>query len=276
MQAHLLKDKIAIVAGAGQTSGATVGNGRATAIAFAREGARVVAIDSNLASAEETLAMMRAEGGDGLALAVDITQESAIQAMVERVRADYGRIDILHNNVGISVTGHDAPIEDITEEAFDRLVNVNLKGMTFTCKHVLPIMRVQKSGCVINVSSTAATALYPYIVYKETKVGVLGLTQHIATQYAVHGIRANAILPGLIDTPMAIEARVRTSGKSREHIIAERNAAVPLGGRMGTSWDVANAAVFLASDLAGFISGVHLPVDGGAMARIGTYPGQSQ
>ena len=138
-----------------------------------------------------------------------------------------------------------------------------------TCKHVLAVMSQQKSGVILNVASTATFGLYPNVAYKATKMGVLGLTQHIAMGYASLGIRANAILPGLIDTPMAIETRVKLTGRPREEIVAERNATVPLGGRMGTSWDVANAAVFLASEQAGFITGVNLPVDGGALARMG-------
>lgn len=269
MPLNVLANKVAIVIGAGQTPGSTVGNGRAVAIAFSREGAQVAVIDRVLASAQETVNFITAEGGRAIALHADITQESSIEEMVRKVFDTYGRIDILHNNVGIAGAGGDAPIEDITEEIFDRLTNINLKGMTLTCKHVLPIMRQQQSGCVINVASTAAFALYPNVVYKTTKMGVLGLTQHIAMAYAPMGIRANAILPGLMDTPMAIEARLALTGKSRDQIVQERDAMVPLRGRMGTSWDVAYAAVFLASDQAGFITGVQLPVDGGALARIG-------
>jgi len=269
MPQYGLKNAVAVIVGAGQTKGATMGNGRATAHAFAREGAKVVVVDRDLESAEETARMIHAEGGSAVAMQADITQEASIVSMVERVMALHGRIDVLHNNVGIAGAGGDAPVEAITEEAFDRLTSLNLKGMVLTCKHVLPIMREQERGCVLNVASTATFALYPNVAYKATKMGVLGLTQHIATHYAEHGVRANSILPGLIDTPMAIEARVRLTGRPRNEIIEERNAMVPLRGRMGTSWDVANAAVFLASEAAGFITGVHLPVDGGALARIG-------
>ncbi|MGR0066071.1 SDR family NAD(P)-dependent oxidoreductase [Bordetella bronchiseptica] len=269
MPSNVLENKIAIVVGAGQTPGSTMGNGRATAIAFARAGASVVAVDRDMASAGETAGLILAEGGQAMAVQADITSEAAIVAMVRQVMETHGRIDILHNNVGIAGAGGDAPVEDISVEAFDLLANLNLKGMMLTCKHVLPAMRAQRSGCVLNVASTAAYALYPNVAYKATKMGVLGLTQHIAMTYAEHGVRANAILPGLIDTPMAIEARVRLTGKPREQIVAERNAMVPLRGRMGTSWDVAHAAVFLASDQAGFITGVQLPVDGGALARLG-------
>lgn len=269
MPQYALIDAVAVVVGSGQTKGTTMGNGRATAIAFAREGAKVAVVDRDQESADETARLIQEEGGVAVAVVADITREAAIVAMVSRVMDLHGRIDILHNNVGVAGAGGDAPVEDITEEAFDRLTDLNLKGMVLTCKHVLPVMRAQKRGSVINVASTATYALYPNIAYKATKMGVLGLTQHIATHYAVHGVRANSILPGLIDTPMAIEARVRLTGRPRDEIIEERNAMVPLRGRMGTSWDVANAAVFLASDAAGFITGVHLPVDGGALARIG-------
>lgn len=269
MPHYALNDAVAVIVGAGQTQGSTMGNGRATAIAFSRERAKVVVVDRDLESAQDTLRLVQEEGGEGIAIQADITREASIISMVEQVMALYGRIDVLHNNVGVAGAGGDAPVEDITEEAFDRLMSLNLKGMVLTCKHVLPIMRKQKYGCVLNVSSTAAFALYANVAYKATKMGVLGLTQHIAMRYAADGVRANSILPGLIETPMAIEARVQLTGRAREDIIEERNLMVPLRGRMGTAWDVANAAVFLASDAAGFITGVHLPVDGGALAHIG-------
>lgn len=266
---ELLKDKVAVVVGAGQAPGATIGNGRATAMLFARHGARVLAVDRDLESARQTAELIGKEGGVALACAADVTDESSLVDMAAAALSHFGRIDVLHNNVGVAGGSGDRPVEEITEDAFDLLCAVNLRGMAMTCKHVLPVMRRQQSGVVLNVASTATTALYPNVAYKATKMGVLGLTQHIATSYAADGIRANAILPGLIDTPMAIETRMRLTGKSREQIVAERNATVPLRGRMGTSWDVANAALFLASDMAGFITGVNLPVDGGALARVG-------
>jgi NAD(P)-dependent dehydrogenase (short-subunit alcohol dehydrogenase family) len=137
------------------------------------------------------------------------------------------------------------------------------------CKHVLPVMRQQRSGSIINISSIAAWIEYPLVTYKATKAALIAFTQQVAIQNAEFGIRANVILPGLMDTPMALEARVRTSGRSRADIAAERDAKVPLRHRMGTAWDIANAALFLASDEANFITGVALPVDGGAMARVG-------
>ena len=172
-------------------------------------------------------------------------------------------------NVGVSIAGGDAPIFEISEEAFDRLCAINLRGAVMACKHALPIMRAQRSGVIIAISSAAAWEQYPNVAYKATKAAMVALTQQIAIQNAAYGIRANVILPGLMDTPMAVDTRVRVSGKSRAEIVAHRDARVPLRGRMGTAWDVANAALFLASDEANFITGVALPVDGGALIRIG-------
>ncbi len=264
-----LEGKVAMVVGAGQTPGETVGNGRATAILFAREGARVAAVDRSLSSAQETCEMIRSEGGEALALEADVTDEDAVSTAINACAARWSRLDILHNNVGISITGGDAPITDITAEAFDHLVAVNLRGMVFTCKHALPLMRQQQAGAIVNISSMAAWAAYPLVGYKTTKAGVIALTEQLAVQNASYGIRANVILPGLMNTPMAIEARVATTGKSREEVIDERDRRVLLGGKMGTAWDVANAALFLVSEEARFITGVALPVDGGASVRVG-------
>jgi NAD(P)-dependent dehydrogenase (short-subunit alcohol dehydrogenase family) len=257
-----LKGKIAMVVGAGQKPGPTMGNGRATAVLFAREGARVLAIDRNLESAEETAGLIRKDGGEAYALAADVTDESSLRAAVDACLNRWQRIDILHNNVGVSIAGGDAPVTEITVEAFDRIVGINLRGMVLACKHVIPVMRKQGSGVIINISSMSVYSDYPYVTYKTTKAGVIALTRQVAIQNAKYGIRANAILPGLIDTPMAVDTRVEVGGKSREEVAAERSARVPMG-RMGTAWDVAYAALFLASDEAGFITGVALPVDGG-------------
>ena len=262
-----LKNKVAIVIGAGQRPGPTMGNGRATAVLFAREGARVLAVDRNLDSAEETVGLIRKEGGEAHAFAADVTDESSLRAAVAACLERWKRIDVLHYNVGISIAGGDAPVTEITAEAFDRIVAVNLRGMVMACKHVLPIMRRQRSGVIINISSMAAWSDYPYVTYKTSKAAVIALTQQIAIQNAKFGIRANVILPGLINTPMAVDTRVETSGRSREEVVAERNARVPMG-KMGTAWDVAYAALFLASDEAGFITGVALPVDGGSCVNV--------
>ena len=258
----LLKDKVALIMGGGQTPGETIGNGRATALEFAREGARVVVADRDLSSAEETADMIRDEGFAADTHQVDVRSEENILACVGATIDKHKRVDILHNNVGISLAGNDAPVESITTEAWDGLVEVNLRGMVLACKHVLPHMRSQASGVIINISSMAAWAAYPLVGYKTTKAGVIALTEQLAAQNARYGIRANVILPGLMNTPMAIESRV-AEGTPREEVVAARDKRVPLGRKMGSAWDVAYAAAFLASDKAGFITGISLPVDGG-------------
>ncbi len=266
-----LTNKTAIIVGGGQSEGssAAVGNGRAVAMLFAREGAKVLVADRELASAQETVDLIVGEGGEAIAIAADVVNEVDMKAMVDRAMAEWGRIDILHNNVGISVAGGDAPIEEITTEAFDRIVAVNLRGMIYSCKYVIPIMREQQSGAIVNISSMAAWMDYPWVGYKTTKSAVIAMTEQLAIQNASYGIRANVILPGLMDTPMAVDTRARTWNKPRAEIEAARNAQVPLRGKMGTAMDVAQAALFLASDEANFITGVALPVDGGASVRVG-------
>src|SRR5215831_7666812 len=171
---------------------------------------------------------------------------------MEAACARWGRIDILHNNVGVSIGGGDKPLEELNEEAFDRVCAINLRGS------------------IINISSVAAREnTYPLVTYKATKAAMIAFTEQLALQNAPYGIRANCILPGLMDTPMAVDTRARASNRSRAEVAAERDAKVPLRGRMGTAWDVANAALFLASDEANFITGVALPVDGGALVRVG-------
>jgi NAD(P)-dependent dehydrogenase (short-subunit alcohol dehydrogenase family) len=264
-----LENKIATVVGAGQSAGEGMGNGRATVLRFAQEGAKVLAVDSNLASAEETAAIARESGGDCVAFAADVTKEAALAAMVEDARQRWGRVDILHYNVGVSIAGGDAPLDKITEDAFDRIAAINLRGAIMACKHVLPVMRAQRSGVIVTISSVAAWEQYPNVVYKATKAGLIAFTQQIAIQNAEFGIRANVILPGLMDTPMAVDTRARATGKPRAEVAAARDAKVPLRKRMGTAWDVANAALFLASDEANFITGAALPVDGGMSVKVG-------
>ena len=278
-----LKDKIAIVVGAGQSPGEGMGNGRATVLRFAQEGAKVLAVDNNLASAEETAAIARQDarerasgarqdarqsGGEVVAFEADVAKETSLAAMVQAARQRFGRIDVLHYNVGVSIAGGDAPLDQITEAAFDRIATINLRGAIMACKHVLPVMRAQRSGVITMISSVAAWEQYPNVVYKATKAGMIAFTQQVAIQNAEFGVRANVILPGLMDTPMAVDTRARATGKSRAEVAAGRDARVPLRHKMGTAWDVANAALFLASDEASFITGVALPVDGGALVHI--------
>ena len=264
-----LRDKVAIVMGAGQSPGEGMGNGRATALTFAREGAKVVCVDHNLASAQETVDLIGRNQGTAVAFKADVTKEAQIKALVADTHARWGRIDILHNNVGVSLSGGDAELADITEEAFDRCVAINLKSCIFAARHVLPIMREQKSGAIINISSMAVITTYPYVAYKATKAAMVSFTEQLAYQNAQYGIRANVILPGLMNTPMAVDTRAREFKKTRAEVEAERDSKVPLRNKMGTGWDVANAALFLASDEANFITGVTLPVDGGASVRRG-------
>jgi NAD(P)-dependent dehydrogenase (short-subunit alcohol dehydrogenase family) len=246
-----------------------MGNGRATALRFAQEGARVLAADRNLPSAQETVAMIAKGGGTAVAFEADVTSEASMAAMVADAHKRWGRIDILHYNVGVSIAGGDAPPTEITEEAFDRCVAINLRGTVMACKHVLPIMRQQQSGVILNISSMAAWTDYPFVAYKATKSAMIAFTEQLAIQNAPYGVRANVILPGLMDTPMAVDTRARVGNRSRAEVAAERDAKVPLRRKMGTAWDVANAALFLASDEANFITGVALQVDGGASVRVG-------
>jgi NAD(P)-dependent dehydrogenase (short-subunit alcohol dehydrogenase family) len=264
-----LEGKVAIIIGAGQSPGIGIGNGRATAIRFAQEGARILAVDRNIHSAQDTANLLTKEGAECLAFEADVTDETTLAEAVNFARKRFGRIDILHNNVGVSIAGGDQPLLELTEDTFDRIHAINLRGTIMACKHVVPVMREQRSGAIVNISSVAAWVDYPLVAYKTSKAAMIAFTQQLALQNAEYGIRANAILPGLMNTPMAIEPRVQTTGKSHETIVAERDAKVPLRAKMGTAWDVANAALFLASDEAQFITGVALPVDGGALARIG-------
>ena len=235
-----LKDKIAIVVGAGQSPGEGLGNGRATVLRFAQEGARVMAVDNNLSSAEETVAMARRSGGECTAFEADVTNEATLAAMIDAAQRLWGRIDVLHYNVGVSIAGGDAPLDEITEAAFDRIATINLRGAIMACKHVLPLMRTQRAGVIIMISSTAAWEKYPNVAYKATKAGIIAFTQQVAVQNAEYGVRANVILPGLMDTPMAVDTRARVSGKGRAEVAAARDARVPLRHKMGTAWDVAN------------------------------------
>ncbi|MFB9263503.1 SDR family NAD(P)-dependent oxidoreductase [Bradyrhizobium erythrophlei] len=264
-----LKDRVAIVVGAGQSPGEGIGNGRATALTFAHEGAKVLCADHNLDSAQETVEMIAAKGGTAVAFKADVTRNADIKAMVTDAHARWGSVDILHNNVGVSLSGGDAELLDISEEAFDRCVAINLRSCILAAKHVIPIMRQQRYGSIINISSIAAITTYPYVAYKATKSAMIAFTEQLAYQNASYGIRANVILPGLMNTPMAVDTRAREFKKSRAEVEAERDSKVPLRHKMGTGWDVANAALFLASDEANFITGVTLPVDGGASVRRG-------
>jgi NAD(P)-dependent dehydrogenase (short-subunit alcohol dehydrogenase family) len=263
-----LNDKTAVIVGAGQTPGSTIGNGRAMAILFAREGAHVLCVDRELARAEETAAMIAREGGRASALEANIVKPGASESIVATASARLGRIDILVNNVGIG-GGGDAPAHLLEEAAFDRILSVNLKGMWLTTKAAIPVMRKAGGGAIVNVSSLASIAGGNQLAYEISKAGVNRLTTSVAFANTKYRIRCNAVLPGLMDTPMAVAGIAKTRGRSEEEVRAERDAFVPLGAKMGTGWDTAYAALFLASDEAKFITGVLLPVDGGMSSRIG-------
>ncbi|HXC55892.1 MAG TPA: SDR family oxidoreductase [Rhizomicrobium sp.] len=262
-----LKDKTAVVVGAGQTPGTTIGNGRAMAILFARQGADVLCVDRDGARAAETVALIQKEGGRAAALEANIAKTGAAEALIAAAVARLGRIDILVNNVGIG--GGDGPAHKVAEDAFDRIMTVNLKAMWLTIKCAIPVMRAAGGGAIVNISSLASIAGGNQVAYEVSKAAVNRLTTSVAQSNARHGIRCNAVLPGLMDTPMAVAGIAAASGQDQEAVRQARNARVPLGGKMGTAWDTAHAALFLASDEARFITGVLLPVDGGMSSRIG-------
>lgn len=262
-----LKGKIAVVVGAGQKPGETIGNGRATAILFAREGATVMCVDRNAASAEETCRMIAAEGGKASFMTADVISEADCKAIADTCIERYGRIDILQNNVGIG-TGDKGPTS-IDLDTWHTIIDTNLTSMLLTCKHVLPHMRNAKGGVITNISSGAAVMSVGIVGYKVSKAGVNALSHAIAMGNAKYGIRCNVVMPGLLDTPMAIESHAEAREIDRAALRAERDVLVPLRGKMGDAWDTAYASLFLASDEARFITGVILPVDGGQSARIG-------
>ena len=262
-----LAGKVAIVCGAGQAPGSTIGNGRAIATLFAREGAKVVCVDRDEARVLETIAAIKEEGGQAAPVVADITDADDAQRIVDETKQVYGSIDILVNNVGIG-GGGDGPPDKLTEEAFDRIFNVNLKGAWLVTKAALPEMKAAKAGSIINISSLASIAGGFQMAYETSKAAMNRMTRSVAVSAAKHQVRCNAITPGLMDTPMAIGGISRATGTPEDELRAQRSARVPMG-HMGTAWDTAYAALFLGSDEAKFVSGVILPVDGAQGARIG-------
>jgi len=260
-----LKDKVAIVTGAGSV-GPGWGNGKAAAVLFARNGAKVYAVDINLDAAKETKRIIDSESGNCIVQKVDVTNASEVKAMIDQCIETYGRIDILHNNVGIVEMG--GPVE-LSEENWDRVINVNLKSMFLTCKFCIPYMEKQGGGSIINISSIASIRYsgYPSASYNASKGAINQLTQNIAIQYAEKGIRANCILPGLMNTPMIVEPLKGAYGENNlEEMIKTRDQQCPMK-KMGDAWDVAYAALFLASDESKYITGSQLVVDGGITCK---------
>lgn len=257
-----LPSKRAIIIGAGQTPGETIGNGRAIATLFAREGAQVLCVDRHADRAEAVAAEI-----GGAAFQADITAPGAGAAIVAAAREHFGGVDILVNNVGIG-GGGDGPAHKAEEAAFDRIMAVNFKGAWLAIKAAIPSLRESK-GAIVNISSLASLAGATMIAYEVSKAAINRLTLSVALSNAKAGVRCNAVLPGLMDTPMAINTVADVTGVEPQELRARRNAQVPLNGRMGDAWDTAHATLFLASDEAKFITGVLLPVDGGMSARVG-------
>ncbi|MCV0397783.1 MAG: glucose 1-dehydrogenase [Rhizobiaceae bacterium] len=263
--ADRLAGRTAIVFGAG-SSGPGWGNGKAAAVAYAREGARVACIDLSAEAAEETAEIIRSEGFGATAMAADVTDLASTADAAERTVGAFGSITILHNNVGVTHMG--GPVE-LDEAGFQAALDLNIGSVYRTAKAVLPHMLEAGGGAIVNISSLAAIRYtgYPYFAYYATKAAVNQATAALAMQYARQGIRANCVMPGLIDTPL-IYKQISGQYASADDMVAARNAMVPMG-RMGTAWDVAAACVFLASDEARFITGVSLPVDGGQSCMAG-------
>lgn len=265
-----LAGKVAIVIGAG-SSGPGWGNGKATAALFAREGAKVMAVDNRAAAAEETRAIIAGEGGTAIAQVADVTRKAEVEALVARCVREFGRVDILQNNVGIV---EPSPTDQTTDESWERVLRVNLTSMFIACRAVVPQMVKQfeadgRGGAIVNIGSVSGIRWtgVPYISYAASKSGIGGITRTIALEYARKGIRCNSILPGLMNTPMIREPLKQAyAGGDVDRMVSIRDAQCPMG-RMGDAWDVAHAALFLASDEAKYITGVELPVDGGITVK---------
>jgi NAD(P)-dependent dehydrogenase (short-subunit alcohol dehydrogenase family) len=258
--------KIAVVIGAGQTPGSSIGNGRAIALLFGREGAHVECVDLFSDRAEETAAQIREEGGAAGALQMDVSDLNQVQKGIAAILTRHGRIDMLVNNVGI-LARNDGEIDGIAIEAYERVLAVNTRSVLLTTQAVLPIMRKQQTGAIVNISSAAAEWGGFHLAYEVSKAAVNRLTTSTAQSQSRYGIRCNTVQLGLMDTPMAINSVTEKSGQSEVDVRANRNSRVPLLGQQGTGWDAAWATLFLASDEARFITGATLVVDGGTGVR---------
>jgi NAD(P)-dependent dehydrogenase (short-subunit alcohol dehydrogenase family) len=260
-----LAGKVAIVTGAGCV-GPGWGNGRAVSVLFAEQGARIFAVDKSMDAMQETIARVKEAGGDITAVTCDVTDNAAVAKMVASCVETYGRVDILVNNVGGSAAG--GPVE-MSEEVWDMQVDFNLKSVFLTCKHVLPLMEAQGSGAIVNTASTSGIRWTgaAQIAYAACKAGVIQLSKVVAVQYAKKGIRVNTVVPGQMHTPM-VEARLakQRAGGDLDALLAQRQKRIPMGW-MGDGRDTANAALFLASDDARFVTATEIVVDGGMSAR---------
>lgn len=268
-----LAGKVALVTGAGQQAGEKIGNGKATAILFAREGASVALMDRERAAAEETHREIEAARGSAFVIEGDVSVEDDCSSAVAACRERFGGLDVVHHNVGVALG--DGWAENIEIGEWERIMGVNAGGALLMAKAALPAMREQQGGAITYVSSIAsivagiARTNNSPLAYKMSKAAMNALAVSLAQSYAQYGVRVNAILPGLIDTPMGVDTVARALRITREQYAAIRDDSVPLKGGMGSAWDIANAALFLASDEARFITGVLLAVDGGQSARVG-------
>ena len=262
--ADRMKGKVVVVAGAG-ASGPGWGNGKAAAVLYAREGAKVFAVDYRLEAAQQTQQLIADEGGECEAFQADVSSDDSIRAMAKACADRFGRIDVLHNNVGIVETG--GPVET-SRESWDRVIAVNQTSVFLTCKHIIPYMLAQQSGAIVNIGSVAAIRWigFPYLAYSAAKAAMVAMTSNMALQYAADGIRANCVLPGMMNTPLIREPLVQSYGGDVDAMIAQRDRLSPTG-KMGDAWDTAYAALYLASDESRYVTGTTIVVDGGLSAR---------
>ena len=260
-----LQGKIALIVGAGCV-GPGWGNGRAACVLFAQEGAKIFAVDRDMAPMEETVARVKEAGGEIVTHLCDVTQQDSVAAMVKACRDAFGRIDVLVNNVGGSAPG--GPVE-MAEEAWDAQIDLNLKSIFLTCKHVIPVMEAQGGGSIINTASASGIRWTgaAQVAYAASKAGVIQFSKVVAVQYAPKHIRVNTIVPGQLHTPM-VEVRLAKTraGGDVDKLLAQRQARIPLG-FMGDGRDTANAALYLASDESRWVTGTEIVLDGGMSAR---------
>ena len=258
-----LDGKVALVTGCG-THGEGWGNGKAISVLLARQGAKVFGADLSLDAAQETQRIIKEEGGEAHVVAADVTQSVGVQAMVEACLAQYGRIDLLINNVGRSEPG--GPVE-MSEQTWDEQMDVNVKSAFLCCKSVLPIMEKQGAGAVVSISSVAGLRYVgkPQVAYAAGKAALMQLTQTTAVIYADRGVRLNCVAPGLVFTPLVKRLADKYAKGDFEGFVAHRHKQVPAG-YMGDAWDVANTVVFLCSDESRYITGQTIVVDGGLIS----------
>ncbi|MEM1112479.1 MAG: SDR family NAD(P)-dependent oxidoreductase [Pseudomonadota bacterium] len=260
-----LDNKVAIVTGAGSV-GEGIGNGKATAITFAREGAKVLLLDINLAAATETADIIQEAGGESLALSADVSSREDCASAVAYCLAQWRRVDILHNNVGIEIPGG---LEDTSEAAWDKTLDVNLKGMFLMCQAAIKPMCSQRAGSIINTASINAIRTLPTrsLAYAVSKAGVIAMTRDVSVEYAGRGVRVNAVSPGMMATPFVTASLTDAYGGDVTSMMEKRDSLCPTG-KQGESWDVANVALFLASDESTYITGETIVVDGAQSCKL--------